>query len=759
MPIEMMPIPRGQAMIAAFWPPEHLNEDAYAAASQNEMSIGSMIGESIGNITKALTGVGSTSTGATSSALQGAYGGNIDVLTQQQGIHNANAGNLAMQSQNLFNTKNLLNIIAWEAINLLQGLATALLGNPITAMGYPAAEAMVNAQAQGMAGMVGNGYNATANMLGQGMGTGNMLNGIPGTMPGAMTSGMGYPMMGQPAESYGGYAPQMSWGAQPGIPQQLQNMVMGQTPLVPAPYAPGQTGSVIDGLMQVAPQIAAQGNEAAQQAINQVHEAAQNLTRAAAQALNIDPAQFGVDDARLDENDAAAAKEAQDKGLIPADDGAAGDAGEGDDKPQQGGTPPPVAPNQGQGDGDKVAAQEADDPDDGGASTEPPTDRSEAGEKKADWGLTGELRLDTPFGDARIFGGAEAGTQLSSAGAPVLDTPGQHASTVGQTTTTVSGAGAAPAGAMPMGAMPLGAAAPVAGQSHSKSALPPLPVTDADRAHDRSVVDQIAAGDLASGIDTSERAAADDELIHTLSERAQGGARVVAQLLTAHEDAGCPVENVAVAMYADRDPIYNTSDVLGLSSETVALPKGTPLMAEIASNLSQQVDTAKFLADWIGYSDPALVLALAAECQIIPAPDVIVTTAPENDTVPLRGVEYMSTDLARRITPVGKVEDPLGHLRMVQEGDVTDVVSAIRREWNDPEQFTAAQCRKALSSRRWTEATNPQAQVATVWWMAAEAVEALENKRVDQARRLAMLMLALPDPVRRQAPVDTGQLS
>lgn len=760
MSVEMMPILQGRAIIEAFWPPAHLDEDAYAQAAEKELNMASLAGQGMEQINAAKNGVLDNSSGATTDALSTAMGGNINTLDSQAVSHGNQADNLAMESQNIFNTKNLLNLIAYEFVYMLQRVATGLIATPGGAAALPGAQAMLQAQAQGAAGMVNSGFGMTSGMLNGNVTGGMPLGGMPASMPPALMGGMG-------GEAMGGYAPTASWGANPAIPQQLQNSVMGPTALSPGAGYTGQPGTLLQGMMEAAPQAASAGIEGAQKAIADVQAAAGQLTGKAADALGINLADYGIDTPQPDQ---PAADDGSGAEPAPATSGEDTDAA-----PQRGGTPPPVNPNQGNDDGPKVSAQEGDlepeqeepaptpppapapepapetAPSADAGDTAAPSNLGETSEKSADWAVRGTLEVDTPYGD--FNSGAHAETQLTSAGSGTLDAP---------TSTSAAGAGAAPvaaaggaggagAGGMmaPMGAMgAMGAMNQANNQGQNPSRVGPGPATEEDFKNDRSIVDKVADGQVHAGL--GENAQPGQPL--PLSDDTVRAGQVIARIQQSYDTAGLDVPNIAVAIDHEGQIIYSTSDALGMPPRALGFPAGTPLMVAVANCVSGDIDTRLFLSHWIGNSDPALALSVAAECLMIAAPRIIVTNAPaDGGEVSLPNVEYLSQSLIERLDAAAVHEATLIDSSTVQQSDVMEIVRTFRDEWKVPEGLSPSECLTAVTKRRWSDQTHDQVIVATVWWLIVETEHAVAAGNVEHAMRLAYILLALPDPVRAQA--------
>lgn len=758
MPIEMMPHPQGQAVIGAFWPLEGTaNEDAYAKAAHNELAYAGLAEKGQETIQAAQRGVGGASMGATSDSLLESFGRHLGLLGEQAGLHGSQAGNLSGQSQNIFNTKNLLNGIAWDFISMMEKVTMLLLGSPGGQAAIPGAQAMLQAQAQGLAGMTGQGYNMTSSTLGGNIMSGSPMGGMPMSMPPTM------PQMG----SMGG------WGANPGIPGQFQSGLTGPTALSPGGGFTGSPGSLLTGMMESAPVALSHGITAAQDAIDNVHSAASEATTNAQNALSdafgLDREVIEVSSDETDDVDAATAggdspdeagEPTAQRGGAPlgggrpmgGDDGPTVSAQEGGDEPEaapESPEPEPAPEPEPQVEPGAVNTEASSETESTPAPSAPtaPSTLDESPDPSRTFGVSGTLDVDTPLGGFESEG--EARTTLTSS-AGVMDAPTQTsagAAPAAPAAPTGGASGGGGMGMMPMGGM--GAAGAMGGQQGQQSQQRSSVEVPHDKMDTRSVVDKLASGDIAPvfNIERVENPVGPAPRINGLSPDALDGARTLARVLTAQGDLGVTTHG-AVAVYGDRH-VYSTPDLFGFTMSEADLPEGNSLLEELVTNPEPGMDAALFLSDWIGNDDPALIIEHAVRCGLIAEPRVIVTNYSANDPslLPER-ITLLRGSLLAHVDPSPVVEEPTAHLPGVYERDVLDVLAGSRAEWGVPEYGTHSrhEYRAQLIKRRWSDAQDRSILTASIWTIITEAEHALNQGRVDEATRLALLVVGFPSP-------------
>ena len=243
----------------------------------------------------------------------------------------------------------------------------------------------------------------------------------------------------------------------------------------------------------------------------------------------------------------------------------------------------------------------------------------------------------------------------------------------------------------------------------------------------------------------------DDSVLSMLPPLVARGARVLSRIgseMTARSMAG----PTAAAVYSDGSVVFNTADGLGavVSARPLA---ATPLMDELASRAGAgQHSAGDFITDWVGMDDPVAVLALAVEVGIIDRPEVIVTSQQATDSRPLpAGAQALDPHVLARV-PAAAVTGEMSASEALTQADVEDIVFPLAAAWQFPETGLKTQdlCTQ-LVSRRWDSQDNGTAMVATVWWLIARTLDAVDSGDYTTATRLTLMLAGIPQPKNARA--------
>ena len=86
------------------------------------------------------------------------------------------------------------------------------------------------------------------------------------------------------------------------------------------------------------------------------------------------------------------------------------------------------------------------------------------------------------------------------------------------------------------------------------------------------------------------------------------------------------------------------------------------------------------------------------------------------------------------------------------QADVEDIVFPLAAAWQFPETGLKTQdlCTQ-LVSRRWDSQDNGTAMVATVWWLIARTLDAVDSGDYTTATRLTLMLAGIPQPKNARA--------
>ncbi|MGP9760837.1 hypothetical protein [Corynebacterium sp. AOP12-C2-36] len=359
----------------------------------------------------------------------------------------------------------------------------------------------------------------------------------------------------------------------------------------------------------------------------------------------------------------------------------------------------------------------------------PPTSNAHTASMDYDINLSGESGVS-----------ADVNTSLTSAGGA-----GTDASQVGTHTTSAAGAPAAPAaGAAPMAPAP---AAGAAGAGFMAAGGTGSGGGDAWGRHRRETP-------AALSIEP-------DPTVSPKSDKALDGfgrntRRAIKQLATLDEALGTRSTGapLALAVINSGRSVYATSDAFGFpdadtAAEVGALPAGAVPLAALLDEIPEE-----FLTSWVGATDPAGVMALAADKGYI-SPKVIFDVG-RDENLPLpAGVEVVDRATLSSITPAAAASEGRRLLEdletLDQDGltDLSEMLTQLAKLWGMPmdADLETDEAHAAMVKRRWSSGGRPdQVQVATVWWLLLAAADALVDGTPSYASAALRMVLGFPLP-------------
>ena len=352
------------------------------------------------------------------------------------------------------------------------------------------------------------------------------------------------------------------------------------------------------------------------------------------------------------------------------------------------------------------------------------------------------------FGGGMPMAGMAAPMAAAAGGAAAGAVAGASAAQRGATTHTTSGA-ASTAGQGRVGvgstAFDPEAYAKSVNGGHGSAEVAPVVLRNNERVG--KVLE--TTGDEVVPVESQDQV--DDSVLSMLPPLVARGARVLSRIgseMTARSMAG----PTAAAVYSDGSVVFNTADGLGavVSARPLA---ATPLMDELASRAGAgQHSAGDFITDWVGMDDPVAVLALAVEVGIIDRPEVIVTSQQATDSRPLpAGAQALDPHVLARV-PAAAVTGEMSASEALTQADVEDIVFPLAAAWQFPETGLKTQdlCTQ-LVSRRWDSQDNGTAMVATVWWLIARTLDAVDSGDYTTATRLTLMLAGIPQPKNARA--------
>lgn len=682
---------KARSIIEAVWP--EFNEDNYAEYSNHFLDRANLFEDTHQEVSENRDVLGDASEGEVSEAILADLATRLDQLSEKQGTSTCLAENAAMESQNIFNTKNMLNALGLDFETKWNALTQA---NMATGGSQPQIQMMIQVLvtlAEAAAQMISGGFNATHEGINSNIQNQVGMSAPPSMMPPNMTGG----------GSFDG------WGASPMMPAQFANNPAfwsngGNSPMMYGSPS-GEPGSLIGSLANAAPgmlqaaqgqadfnmKLAGPGIDMLEKAAGTIMQGVAGAAEALGDALGDGPVLENGGDAPLpspeehlgdydahdgDEGGDEPVTSAPEVETTSADDGPAGGGGGGTPTPRGGGD---------SGDATHMVQPVAEaEPEE----EEPDTETTSSGSGHG-FNFSANASLDIS-------------TDLTSGEAATAAPTGQAAPTGG-----TAGAATAPAGGVtPLAPTGMGTATS-AGRATPAASATALPISG-DKA-----ADQVARHRAEPAAPTA----------------AQRGAGVVATVADCYPE-GTPI---AVAVFNDY-AVVTTPDVLGMPMDGTALPTGVKPLA--------LVDTLPddFYSTWIGGNAVDKCLAVAAADGHIPRPDALV--AYRTITPHLPGVDYaddgdLDKDTATGFTPVS-----LPQASKEQKDMLTEALAA---RWNTPsaEEISVADIAAGCRERRWDENTNENVFTASMWWATATIRDTNDDKLACQ---LTWLAAQVPQP-------------
>ena len=729
--------PEGRKIIESMWP-HGLDEDAYGRKAGVSLRRSRRVGEggeraaqTAGSVTPLMQGLGGD-------ALVGKFTEHSGQLAGVAGQMLNQAGSLALSSQNIFNTKTMLNAVAddyqakWEALT-----AASISGGGIQAT-IQAAKAAVLAQAQAASGIVGSAFQSAHTEVTQAISAATdpktpamMVNSL---IPGEMSKDMP-PELADLVTQASSAGPSAVGGAPGALLNQLAGPVQQFLPAGMGPDALAGKGGLGELLGIGGDQVTT----------------ATSSDSGGQSSAGSDPLGRML-------------------GLGGLGTGAGSDGGS--DSVSR--------------DDREVEDDDEDDEDEAPAVTQVSSDGDTATSSSAPVGAEGRDGLISTVSDGLPLGGASVEvtdhnvtatlttpTDVYEATAGYLDEPATHTTSdaqaaavpeAAQTHTTAAGVAEAPTatsaagaaapaavgggaagsagmgGMVPMGAMgAMGAMGQPQGQSGnplSRQPVGPEGTKDAGG----TLFDREGSPDRWAELADPDPEA--DAVVNLFSPEVARGVKVIAALMRDYAVSE-RATSVAVAVYSDGPDLICTSDGLGVVPEGVRYPEGTlPLYAH--ANIIE-----RFRADWSGGDDPATVLSLAAQVGVIGEPEAIVST-PASGGAPLpAGVEVVSDEFVSKVTPAAVPSgDALSDVPEVGTEHIADVLNGMAQQWRVPGEVTEARAWEEMAARRWTAERNAEYIPTLAWWLViagSHAATVTQDYRF--AARCAWVLLTLPVPV------------
>lgn len=748
MPLEITANGQGRLIIEPAWP--IFSEDEYAAQAEDQDKRRDMLEELAERIEKfkeSFTGEGDAADKHRLTLEE-----TLKKIQEQAAGAFAIGSNSAMEAQNIFNTKNLLNAIALDyeekadqlmAENIATGGSQPLIQTLIRALQEIA---LIATQ------VVQGGSLAAHAALQSNMNSRTPIGAPPSMMP---------PMLSQMGGGMGG------WGMAPGIPASYQDpgfygMTGTNSPMMygGGDMYTGQPGSLITSLANTAPTMASSYGSSPGGAGQIFQQAASALTAgiagaAAAFGDAIESTPLGDYAAPLPESVPEASGDG-DGADAPAggDGGGTPDEGQGQESRPAGGAP--GGGGGGRPDGGESTrfaptqdeAEPAEEvPDAPVSDSEPEPEPAPAPEPEvppvpemettSEGGPTGSyirgsgsIGVDTPVGRFGVDGSGSIETNLTSGEARPA-------------TATTAGAPAAPAAPSANVAGPAATTAPgvaasgIAGSGHSGLVAPSVYGDDdrpARRGGKHAKPDQGETLDKNGGVD--------EETTPTPT----GTAHQAATAFAAYRryDSDLPL----AALATDDLVIIASPFLFGLPpTDGDELPDGVvPLALTGAIN-------PQFFIDWAGCADPGLVLQVARETGDLPDGDLYVygdIYAPAGTLTPVDAARRaITSNEVRAISDDVNPGEGWKNLPAVDDGDVELTVEGLTRLWEvpGPDVADATEAAGSVKSRMWIDERDPSNVLASTWWLVIAARELVDCGRREAAAQLAWFAVtALPSP-------------
>lgn len=779
--VPMTTAPEGQKIISAFWP-TGLNENAYGRLSQKELGNHRVSTSAVDTILTSLSELGEdVIEGLTGDATRKSLTKRSKEFEASATSHMNGAKSLALSSQNIFNTKTMLNAIADDYQSAWEKLTAASMTSGASQPMIQAAKQMLFDSASSASSIVGNAFQGAHDALQT-----NIMSGSTATMPSS-------------------YVNSLTGTVSPTVPMQFTSAVMQPSMTGPSGTTSGTgAGSLISGLLSASgngtqafsmmQQLANVGTGAISAAFNNPGGITEKMEEAADQLRGhqsntpesmvasgtggmssghggsgsesnapgfrgagmggmsqgeSDSEKLSWDD-REPEDDKDDDKEDKDKDRPRGGENAPGFRDRDDEDPKHDPKPEPKP---------EPKADQEKEPDPRPGDTTP--QRGGQGSGETGQGHTQQVgatqapstgeRLggfDLRVGEGTLTGEATATSHggLTGVQTDLTYVPETHTTSAADTaspathTTAAAGAATATAGPAAMGGGMMGGMAPMG----MMGGMAGLGNAGPGGAKNRNLTDPNAEpapaggslldvlGDRTVSADPVSEA---DAMLDAFPEATATGARQLGALVREIGDNGTPVAVAVYSRLSGKPSVFLTPEG--------SLPQGARLPDGVISLTGLRTLPEQFRADWAGADDPSAVLTLAVELGLIETPEVVVTLN-TTDTPKARGVETLTFDLITRITPA-----PLGDtdtLPRVEPVHVPEILDEIGRLWAVPvtEDVTADQVRQMMVDRRWGGERNPQYLTALVWWLWFDIHEAMEAGDTRRACESAWQLLALP---------------
>ena len=772
MAVEITTLPEGLDIIAPYWP-ENLDEDVYGQTADERMQKSVTTATNAGIVDQTRQSIAaSENEGQTISALDASLTLRVGRLGEFSTRYAAQATSLAMDAQNIFNTKNMLNAIAADYQAGHEALTAASISGGGTQAQIEAARAQLKQQAQMAAAMVGGGFQMAHQELTQAAANGQMLNAAPSMMP---------PTMPMSAGTMPG------WGGVPSVTNpQLAGMpgMQGGQQMMGMQGAGSQPGSLIGHAMQMAPTLMQHvANSPIGQAIDGL---GQRFEEAAAAVISGEQPEggqptglgsllpgfgqaSGSGEAQLGDYRATGSFDAQGSSLtvdgdITRDgdsDGASGSGGGGRGMggvPSSGGSGGGGSTSSVPGSVEEAVDEAVDDAEEAAADVaeaveqaradaaddvevevvnEPPITDAETATTAAEESASARASIDieTPglaaYGEAEASYGAPADAETSTTAS---DATTETTSDRGTATTAApapapaaapaaapSAGGGSPmmGGMMPMGAM--GAMGAMGQQAPSKGAAADAPTMSAGALQARELTDVLSAQAAAEAAEAATEAT--DSLLEHFDPSVADAVRVAARLFTV---TGTDTQ-VGVGRLADGTFVYATPDMFGMPASDDPVPAGAVPLAAV-----MPMSSPLFFADWAGAEDPAGILLLAADAGLIGELDSVVCINRDPELPPLANTEVVPPSMVASATPTPIDNDAIATWPSIDESDVDELISMATEMWglDDAEGVTAEDLRGLMAAQRWDQrpVDAPTAPLAaSMSWLVAEARDAAKR--------------------------------
>lgn len=693
MPVSMNATAEGQAVIEAYWP-HGMNEDTYGEISQNRLDRATRLDEAIHDLENDHTLIDGASTGATSDAIKASVANQIANFTRDADNARAIAAATAMESQNIFNTKNLLNAIAadyqgkWDQLTA-ENIATGGT-QPMIQQAIEALRTIATVAAQVVAG----GFGAAHQEITAQMQARNAMTAAPAMMPPALDS----------TSMYGG------WGACPSIPTQYQTPSFfgspSSSPMMYGDYG-GGVGGLLSSLANAAPQMQAAGGQAGLSDASPGSYGTAGITGPTTGGATGGGGEANTPWAHLTQ--AAAAVTAGISGAANAlgealQDGPIADHAESFASSD---THTDTTGGDGAGGGGMGGVPRGGGGDNGEATHQVTPVNEPDGDDEPPVEVTTETTQDTASGapGLRITGSlnAELSTQLTAGAAATA-------------TASFAGPSVAPAGGGFTGGF---AGYPAVVDTSSLTRNPSSPSRPSSWQPSGTMVINRAKD---TG-DTADKPAATPHPEPT-------DPVVKGRMGLSHLPEGTPA---AVAVYDDK-LIVGSGPVLGMPLD----PDHTYSPAMIPLALSGVSEA--FMRTWLGYRHPDMVLTAAVADGEIPTPDTIVAV---NCAGGGEGAVTYTTPLADTTKPAGGSQWP-----RVDAADVGEIARRARDISHCPDLSgqTVGNVVGAVNHRMWEDTAPTDLLLAVSWWALFMVDTAQTHGQAEYAESLAWLIMRLPTP-------------